>query len=65
MGLRDKLKSKARAAVNRLSGEYSASAPEEIKPFERPDAPNPDAEIEWAVLKRPREKKEDADKKDG
>jgi len=56
MGLRDKLKSKARGVFNRLSGEYSAAAPDEIKPFERPDAPNPDAEIQWARLKRPREK---------
>ncbi len=41
--------------VNRLSGEHSAAAPDEIKPMERPAAPDPDAKIKWAKLNRPKD----------
>lgn len=55
MGLRDRLKKGVQGVVNRLSGEHSAAAPEEIKPMERPAAPDPDAKIKWARLNRPKE----------
>ena len=56
MGLRDRIKSRLRSAVDRLSGEYSAAAPEERTPYEVPGTPQDDVEIVRARLKRPREK---------
>ncbi|MCB9758716.1 MAG: hypothetical protein H6739_02655 [Alphaproteobacteria bacterium] len=53
MGLRDKIKKRVRGVVDRLSGEYSSAAPEEIKPYERPGIPNEEAEVVMARLKRP------------
>ncbi len=53
MGLRNKL----RKMVDRLSGEYSAAAPEEIKPFERNVDPEDQGEVVRAKLVRPRDKK--------
>lgn len=55
MGLRDKIKNRLRDAVNRLSGEYSAVAPdpETVKPYERPGVPQEDAKVLRARLKRP------------
>lgn len=55
MGLRDRLKKGVAGVMNRLSGEHSAAAPEEIKPMERPAAPDPDAKIQWAKLNRPKD----------
>lgn len=55
MGLRDRLKKSVQGVVNRLSGEHSAAAPEEIKPMDRPGKPDPDAQIKWARLNRPKE----------
>lgn len=55
MGLRDRLKKSVVGVVNRLSGEHSSAAPEEIKPMERPGKPDPDAQIKWARLNRPKE----------
>ena len=53
MGLRDKVKSKVRSVVDRLSGEYSSAAPEEITPYARPGVPQEDAKVVMARLKRP------------
>lgn len=55
MGLRDRLRKGVQGVVNRLSGEHSAVAPEEIRPMERPTAPDPDAKIQWAKLNRPKD----------
>lgn len=55
MGLRDRLKKGVQGVVNRLSGEHSSAAPEEIKPMDRPGAPDPNAKIKWARLNRPKE----------
>jgi hypothetical protein len=52
MGLRNKL----RKIADKLSGEYSAAAPEEIKPFERNVDPEGHGEMVRAKLVRPREK---------
>jgi hypothetical protein len=56
MGLRDRLKTKLKDTVNRLSGEYSAAAPEEIIPYERNVTPTDDVQVVRARLKRPRDK---------
>lgn len=45
MGLRDKLRNKLKHTVNKLSGEYSAPAPDELTPYEVPGAPVEDVEI--------------------
>jgi len=45
MGLRDKLKNRIKTTVNKLSGEYSAPAPEELTPYERPGVPDEEVEI--------------------
>jgi hypothetical protein len=55
MGLRDRLKKGVAGVVNRLSGEHSSAAPDEIKPMDRPAAPDPDAKIQWAKLNRPKD----------
>ncbi|MCB9778385.1 MAG: hypothetical protein H6742_07475 [Alphaproteobacteria bacterium] len=62
MGIRDKLSSRVRKVVNRFSGEYSAPAPEQLKPYERPGTPADDAEVVMARLPRPgAAKKQDED----
>ncbi len=53
MGLKDSLLRRARKAVNRFSGEYSAPAPETLKPYERPGTPDAEAEVVMARLNRP------------
>lgn len=55
MGLRDKIKNRLRDVVNRVSGEYSAVAPdpETVQPYERPGVPQEDAKVLRARLKRP------------
>lgn len=55
MGLRDRLKKSVQGVVNRLSGEHSSAAPDEIAPMERPGVPDPDAKIKWAKLNRPKD----------
>ncbi len=55
MGLRDTLKKKVQGLVNRMSGEYSAVAPEEIKPMDRPGVADPNAKVIRARLNRPKE----------
>jgi hypothetical protein len=45
MGLRDKLRNRLKNTVNKLSGEYSAPAPEELTPYERPGTPLEEVEI--------------------
>jgi hypothetical protein len=54
--LRKKLKDKLKTVINRLSGEYSAVAPETIEPYERPGKPVDDAEVKVlrANLNRPK-----------
>lgn len=51
MGLRDRLKS----LVERFSGEHSAAAPSELKPYERPGKPVDKPNVVRARLTRPRE----------
>lgn len=53
MGIRDKLSRRVRKVVDRFSGEYSAPAPEELEPYERPGTPADDAEVVMARLPRP------------
>lgn len=53
MGLRDKVKKGVGRLKNKLSGEHSAIAPDEIKPYERPGVPDEDAKVLMARLKRP------------
>ncbi|RME22316.1 MAG: hypothetical protein D6798_16085 [Deltaproteobacteria bacterium] len=53
MGLRDRIHRRIRRVVDRFSGEYSAPAPEELKPYERPGVPAEDAEVVMARLNRP------------
>lgn len=53
MGLRESLLKRARKVVNKFSGEYSAPAPEELKPYERPGRPADDADVVMARLNRP------------
>ena len=55
MGLRDRLKKGVQGVVNRLSGEHSEAAPDEITPMDRPGKPDPNAKIKWARLNRPKE----------
>jgi hypothetical protein len=45
MGLRDKFRKRLKNTVNKISGEYSAPAPEELTPYERPGKPLEDVEI--------------------
>lgn len=54
MGLRSKIRNKIKKAVGSFSGEYSAAAPEEIKPYDRPGVPADEAAIPKARLKRPK-----------
>ena len=56
MGLRDKLKKSVKKTVQRFSGEYSAEAPEEIRPFERDLGEDQDREVVRARLNRPKTK---------
>lgn len=56
MGLRDRLKGKLSSVVDRFSGERSAAAPEEIKPFERNLPPDETVEVVKAKLERPKPK---------
>ena len=53
MGLRDQLKQRVKSAVNRLSGEHSAAAPEDLETYARPGQPNENAEVVMARLRRP------------
>jgi len=57
MGLRDRIKTKIKRATDRLSGEYSSEAPEEMIPYDVPGEPQEDVTIVRARLKRPREKR--------
>lgn len=56
MGLRDALKQRIKTAVQRLSGEYSAVAPETIQPFERNLGEDPNRKVVRAQLHRPKPK---------
>ncbi len=60
MGLRNRL----RQMVDKLSGEYSAAAPEEIRPFERNVDPTSSGEVTKAKLVRPRDKGKNSNKAD-
>jgi hypothetical protein len=53
MGLKDTLKKKLRSALNRLSGEYSAVAPEELIPYDVPGKVDESVKVQRARLKRP------------
>lgn len=53
MGLRDRIGRHVRKVVDRFSGEFSAPAPEELTPYERPGAPTAQAEVVMARLNRP------------
>ena len=60
MGLRDSVRKRVRRVINQFSGEYSAPAPEELKPYEVPGTPQDDAEVVMARLYRPGEAKKPA-----
>lgn len=53
MGLRDKVSSRIKRVVNRFSGEYSAPAPTETIPYERPGVVDENVEVVMARLNRP------------
>jgi hypothetical protein len=53
MGLRDRIGRRVRKVVDRFSGEFSAPAPEELTPYERPGVPTDQAEVVMARLNRP------------
>jgi hypothetical protein len=53
MGLRDRLSRGIQKVRDRLSGEYSAAAPDEIIPMDRPGVANENAKVIRAKLKRP------------
>ena len=55
MGLRDTLKKGIQGVMNKMSGEYSAVAPDEIKPMERPGVADPNAKVIRAKLNRPKD----------
>ena len=64
MGLRDRIKNRLKDAADRLSGEYSHSAPEEVIPYERPGVPSEDVKVIKARLHRPRERRTNNTQKD-
>jgi len=53
MGLRDKLRKRFKDVVGRLSGDYSAAAPDRTEGYKKPGVPNEDAEVVMAQLRRP------------
>lgn len=53
LNLRKRLKTTLKTAVDRLSGEHSAVAPDTVETYSRPGAPNEDAEVVMARLNRP------------
>ena len=55
MGLRDRVKTRIRNLVDRLSGEHSAVAPDpsRVETYRRPGQPNDEAEVVMARLNRP------------
>lgn len=53
MGLRDKMKNRVKGMVNRLSGEHSDAAPDEVSPYAVPGVANEEAEVVMAKLNRP------------
>lgn len=53
MGIRSKLRETIKNAVDKLSGDYSAAAPDEIQPYARPGRPQDDVEVVMAKLRRP------------
>ena len=52
MSLRKKIKSKIQQVIDRLSGEHSQAAPEEMTPYER-GTPDENVEVIMARLERP------------
>ncbi len=57
MGLRDRVKNRLKDVAEKLSGEYSHSAPEEIIPYDRPGVPSDEVNVIKARLHRPRERR--------
>jgi hypothetical protein len=51
--LREKLKRKVKAVIDKLSGEHSDAAPEQQQGYSRPGQPNEEAEVVMARLNRP------------
>lgn len=56
MGLRATLKQRIKTVFGRLSGEYSAAAPDEIQPFERNLGEDESRKVVRAQLHRPKPK---------
>ena len=52
MSLRKKIKSKIQQVIDRISGEHSQAAPEEMTPYER-GTPDENVEVVMARLERP------------
>lgn len=62
MAVRERVRNGLKKLLGRFSGEYSAVAPDEIKPFERNLGADPNREVVRAQLHRPKGAKgEDAD----
>lgn len=53
MGIRDSLRKRVKAVVDKLSGDYSAAAPETLEAYRKPGAPQQDAKVVMAQLRRP------------
>ena len=53
MGLRNKIKSKIKKALEHFSGEFSQAAPEERTPYEK-GVKDDNVEVVMAKLKRPK-----------
>jgi hypothetical protein len=54
MAVRDRVKQGLKRLLGRFSGEYSAVAPDEIKPFDRNLGEDPNREVVRAQLHRPK-----------
>ena len=52
MSLRKRIKSKIQQVIDRISGEHSQAAPEEMTPYER-GVPDENVEVVMARLERP------------
>ena len=62
VGVRDRIKNRLKQAADKLSGEYSHSAPEEVIPYDRPGVPTEDVKIVRARLHRPRDRRSNQSK---
>ncbi len=57
-GIRGRIRRRIKNLVDRLNGDYSAVAPEELEPYKKPGTPQEDVKVVMAKLKRPRAKRD-------